>query len=86
MLYSVTDLSQLTLLALIQSCSDILLHRLEPSFGILGRALQWFISYIHIRPQMIVIHVEHSRSVYFHFPFGVHQGSELGPLLNILLY
>ena len=87
--YSAIDLSELTLLACFDVSSafdtvdhDILLKRLERSFGISDQALLWFTSYLSNRSQMIVM--EHSRSNWFHVPFGVPQGSVLGPLLYIL--
>ena len=88
-IYSATDSSLLTLLSCFDVSSafdtvdhDILLRRLQISFGISGLALKWLTSYLTNRAQMVVL--EHSRSDWTHVPFGVPQGSVLGPLLYIL--
>ena len=57
----------------------ILLHRLETSFGITEAALAWFSSYLSGRGQCVSVNVE--RSDCYPLPFGVAQGSCLGPLL-----
>ena len=56
-----------------------LLQRLKSYFGISGPALEWISSYLSERQQQIKIGVSFSESV--HVPFGVPQGSVLGPLL-----
>ena len=61
---------------------DILLRRLETTFGITGTALQWFSSYLGDRPQRIVFGDGVSEG--FYLAFGVPQGSCLGPLLFTL--
>ena len=60
---------------------DILLAKLE-SYGIKGNALQWFNSYLLGRSQFVVC--RDSASELRHLPFGVPQGSVVGPnLFNI---
>ena len=61
---------------------DILLRRLETTFGITGTALQWFSSYLGNRSQRIVFGDGVSES--FYLVRGVPQGSCLGPLLFTL--
>ena len=58
---------------------QVLLRRLESSFGITGQALHWFASYLADRSQKIVFNGCYSKT--FDLPFGVPQGSSLGPLL-----
>ena len=58
---------------------DVLLRRLQCSFGITGKALSWFSSYLSDRFQHVVI--DNERSNKFDLEFGVPQGSCLGPLL-----
>ena len=58
---------------------DILLHRLESTFGITGNTLMWLKSYLSGRSLRVSIDGGLSDSV--HLPFGVPQGSCLGPLL-----
>ena len=58
---------------------DILLKRLEYTFGITGIALDWFRSYLTGRRQTVV--VDGVRSVEHNLCFGVPQGSVLGPKL-----
>ena len=58
---------------------EILLRRLETTFGITGTALQWFSSYLFNRSQRVVFRYGVSDS--FHLARGVPQGSCLGPLL-----
>ena len=58
---------------------QVLLRRLESSFGITGTALSWFSSYLSQRSQRICY--EGCTSKTFHLLHGVPQGSCLGPLL-----
>ena len=58
---------------------DSLLHRLETSFGITGSAIKWFTSYLSNRSQRVSLKGTLSDS--HCLPFGVPQGSCLGPLL-----
>ena len=60
----------------------ILLNRLHSSFGITGRVLTWFKSYLENRSQYISINGGESRS--FEMKYGVPQGSCLGPLLFVI--
>ena len=60
----------------------ILIHRLESRFGIKGKALQWFRSYLENRLQCVCINGSNSSST--DVAFGVPQGSVLGPLLYLL--
>ena len=61
---------------------DIMIRRLEMSFGITGTALQWLRSYLPGRSQHVIVNGERSESL--NLPFGVPQGSCLGPLLFTL--
>ena len=58
---------------------QVLLRRLEVSFGITGTALKWFKSYLTNRSQRVLINGNYSES--FSLPHGVPQVSCLGPLL-----
>ena len=58
---------------------NILLRRLETSFGVTGDALKWFDSYLFGRTQRVI--VDGKLSERCHLSFGVPQGSCLGPLL-----
>jgi hypothetical protein len=58
---------------------NILFHLLEHRLGITGTALQWFISYLTLRTQSVMINGESSTPVVL--KYGVPQGSVLGPLL-----
>src|SRR6218665_86295 len=62
---------------------EILLQRLETSFGLSGSPLHWFRSYLSDHSQMVVFGDMHTL---FLVPvqFGVLQGSVLGPLLCII--
>jgi hypothetical protein len=57
----------------------ILLHRIQIRLGIGGTALTWLRSYLADRTQKVMINDTVSTLV--HLPFGVPQGSVLGPLL-----
>jgi len=61
---------------------DILLKRLEITFGITGIALQWFESYLTDRQQLVNLNGQRSKSIGLRF--GIPQGSVLGPLLFLL--
>ena len=61
---------------------EILLARLEHTFGIRDIALNWFISYLTNRKQFVL--VDSHRSNETSLAFGVPQGSVLGPVLFIL--
>ena len=55
------------------------LHTLESSFGIQGKALDWFHSYLTGRTQ--TVHIKKSTSEPHELQYGVPQGSVLGPIL-----
>ena len=61
---------------------DTMLRRLEYSFGIQGKALSWFASYLSGRTQWIMINESLSKP--FKLECGVPQRSCLGPLLFTL--
>ena len=58
---------------------SIMLHRLSFRFGIKEKALKWFESYLSDRRQAVV--VDANTSSWHSLPFGVPQGSVLGPIL-----
>ena len=58
---------------------QVLLRRLEVSYGITGTAFKWFKSYLTNRSQHVLINGNCSDS--FSLPHGVPQGSCLGALL-----
>ena len=59
-----------------------LLHRLESDCGIKGTVLHWIESYLEGRNQEILVNGTRSRP--FSLPYGVPQGSVVGPLMYIL--
>lgn len=61
---------------------EILLRRLNVEFGIKGRVLDWFTSYLSGRSQFVSINGGRSR--HYDVKCGVPQGSCLGPLLFVL--
>ena len=61
---------------------DTMLRRLEYSFGIQGKALSWFASYLSGRTQRIIINKSLSKT--FNLECEMSQGSCLGPLLFTL--
>ena len=80
---------QLTLLVLLDLSSafdtvdhNVLLDRLNSQFGISGRVMQWFKSYLSNRSQFVTVNGGLSRN--FELRYGVPQGSCLGPLLFVL--
>ena len=60
----------------------ILLKRLHSNFGISGRVLSWFQSYLENHSQSIFVNGATSKR--FHLQHGVPQGSCLGPLLFLM--
>jgi hypothetical protein len=83
------DAKQITVLALLDLSAafdtldhEILIKRLEISFGITGTALKWFSSYLESRSQQVC--VAGNRSQPSNLIFGVPQGSVLGPVLFTL--
>src|SRR6218665_2129848 len=83
------DHCQLTLLAVFDVSTaldtmdhEILLQRLHLSFGVSGSLLSWLASFFSER-SMCVVHGL-SRSSWVPAPYGLPQGSVLGPLLYII--
>ena len=83
------DLGQVTLLGLLDLSAafdtvdhDILLTRLQVSYGVKGSALAWIASFIQHRSQSVNFQGQHSTRIQLRY--GVPQGSVLGPLLFIL--
>lgn len=60
----------------------VLLHRMSSRFGIKGKALDWFKSYLSGRTQLV--YVDGACSSTHQLSCGVPQGSVLGPLLYLL--
>src|SRR6218665_1500110 len=88
-IYGAIDKSEVTLLALFDVSAafdtvdhQILLQRLSISFGLSGNILGWLISFLQDRSFMVA-HGS-SRSRWVPAPFGLPQGSVLGPLLYII--
>src|SRR6218665_2928557 len=61
---------------------SILLQRLTTSFGLVDQPLAWLKSFLSDRLNCVVL--GQSRSPWVPAPFGVPQGSVLGPLLYLL--
>ena len=61
---------------------EILLHRLNTKFGIKGKALDWFRSYLTERSQFV--NIDGTKSDVHNVTCGVPQGSVLGPILYLL--
>ena len=83
------DSAQVTLLGLLDLSAafdtvdhDILLTRLQKSYGVGGTALAWISSFIQGRQQSITFNGHQSARI--QLKYGVPQGSVLGPLLFIL--
>ena len=83
------DGQQVTLLGLLDMSAaldtvdhDILLHRLETSYGVRGRALRWLTSFLTGRTQ--AVSYAGRTSPQCRLSCGVPQGSVIGPLLFVL--
>ena len=88
-IYGAIDRSQLTLLALFDVGAafdtvdhEILLERLDKSFGLSGTMLSWLKSFLGER-SLCVVHGS-TRSLWVPAPYGLPQGSVLGPLLYLI--
>ena len=76
----VTLLVLLDLSSAFDTVNHDIMIRLEMSFGIIGTAMQWLSSYLSGRSQHVIVNGEQSERL--NLPFGVPQGSCLGPLLS----
>ena len=83
------DVNKISILALLDLSAafdtidhNILIERLFKTFGLSGKVLDWFRSYLNGRTQSVVVH--DSTSSKFRLSFGVPQGSVLGPILYSL--
>ena len=77
---SIINLTMLDLSAVFATVDDCtLLNRLSVNFGISGRSLMWFSSYLTDRFQSVL--VEGNCSSDFNLMYGVPQGSVVGPVL-----
>ena len=63
---------------------DILLSRLERTYGIEGLAIEWIRSFLVDRTQQVAFRGQLSGSGILRLVFGVLRGSVLGPLLFLL--
>src|SRR6218665_1399029 len=86
-IYGAIDRSEVTLFGLVRCkcCTvdhQILLQRLSISFGLSGNILGWLTSFLQDRSFMVAHGSTRSRWV--PAPFGLPQGSVLGPLLYII--
>ena len=88
-IYGAIDKSQVTLLALFDVSAafdtvdhDILQKRLSTSFGLSGNFLDWLGSFLHDRSFSVVY--GSTRTPWVPAPYGLPQGSVLGPLLYII--
>jgi len=88
-IYAAADRQDVTLLGLLDLSAafdcvdhDILISRLQQSFGIRGTTLSWITSFLHGRTQQVFY--AGGLSVIMSLAFGVPQGSVLGPLLFLL--
>ena len=61
---------------------EILLERMSKRFGIKGKVLKWFRSYLQNRTQTVMI--DGVKSMSKDLNWGVPQGSVLGPILYVL--
>ena len=59
-----------------------MLYTLANRFGIKGKTLQWFESYLLYRRQAVVVNTKSSS--WYDFSFGVPQDSVIGPILLTL--
>jgi hypothetical protein len=83
------DRGQVTLLCMLDLSAafdtvdhEILLDRLQRSFGIHGRVLSWIKSFLHDRTQLVCVDGKHSSTSTL--ICGVPQGSVLGPILFLI--
>ena len=88
-IYGAIDRGQLTLLALFDVSAafdtvdhEILLERLNVSFGLTGNFLEWITSFLYDR-SLCVVHGS-TRSAWVPAQHGLPQGSVLGPILYII--